>query len=149
MAWSSRSLKLAMLFFERVSAGFWPVISASSAFGVFQRLLHVGLGADAGVDDHLLDLGHLHDVLVAALLLQRRDDALLVLLGKVRLAMVVGMAFSFFCGLAFGFRFARLLAGFGFSARARRELDVGNVDRAFALDDGALRVVLRAAWCAS
>ena len=32
MAWSLRSLKFAMLFFERVSAGFWPVIKASSDF---------------------------------------------------------------------------------------------------------------------
>jgi hypothetical protein len=50
MAWFWRSLKFAMLFLLRVSAGFWPVIDAEFVLRVFERLLVVGeAGVDAGI----------------------------------------------------------------------------------------------------
>src|SRR6202020_1370101 len=52
--------------------------------GVFQGDLGVGAGTDAAVDHDLLDLGHLHDILVAAALDQGRDNFFLVLRGESR-----------------------------------------------------------------
>ena len=68
IACSLRSLKFAMLFLARVSAGFWPVIRASSVLASSKRLLHVRLRADGSVDHNLLQLWDLVIVLVAVLL---------------------------------------------------------------------------------
>ena len=67
-----RSLNCAIDAWRVVTIGFWPVIDRQVADGGVERLGVLDRLAQADVDDHLLQLRHLHGVRVAELAHQRR-----------------------------------------------------------------------------
>ncbi len=69
-----RSLKLAIDFFARVIAGFWPVMMVRSVIGGLEQLGVLGRPADTHVHDDLLELRYLVHVGVAEALHERRHD---------------------------------------------------------------------------
>src|SRR5436190_2153098 len=103
---------------------------------LLQRLLHVRLRANGSVNHHLLDLRDLVNIFIAVLLLQRRHDSLFII--------AIKFVFHFRNELAFLFLFFRLrFRAFHRFPIPLDQLDVGNVNRAFALRDLAAWVVLR------
>src|SRR5690606_25401874 len=102
--------------------------------GDIKSFLAVGAGAHRRVDDDLRDFRNLVDVLVTMLLAQGGDDARLVFVQKL------GIGLGSHGGILGSLLLAGLLLFFlnGFF----EELHIGDVERAFTLDDGAVGVVL-------
>ena len=143
IAWSLRSLKFAMLFLARVSAGFWPVIKASSAFASSSACFTSDCEPTRSIDHDLLHLRNLVRVLVAMLLLQGRHHALFVIVDKIRSSI-----FSLSLSLASSFSSLSLsvfLRGFSLRAFSPRSSNshIRDVNRTFALRDFPLGIVLR------
>ena len=91
IALPSRSLKPAIDFLARVTIGFWPVILVRSRDGALEQGGLGGGGADAHVDDDLLEPRNLHHVVDAELVLELVADVVVVAgLGAARAFAVVG-----------------------------------------------------------
>ena len=82
----SRSLNCAMDLRALVTSGFWPVMAVRSRISALDELGVLGGVADTHVDDDLDHAGHLHDVLVAELLVQLALDLVGVALLETRLS---------------------------------------------------------------